>query len=232
VALDITVDLPGRVFLRGRGLESEWGGALAVRGTAAAPEVTGKIAHRRGFLDLLDRRFTLERGDIAFDGRRPPVPEVDILAASQGVDIRALVGLSGPADKLKIELTADPPVPRDEVLSRLLFGRSAGQITPAQGLRLAMAVRQLESGDDGPLDLLRQGLGLDTLDVGGSSPDDAGARAGRYVADGVYLEVERGLTPQSGRARVEVELTPRIRATTEVTEQSQTGVQLQWRYDW
>lgn len=232
IALDVAVDLPGQVFVRGRGLESEWGGALAVKGTATEPEIMGQISFRRGFLDLLDRRFLIDKGVITFDGRRPPIPAIDILAGSQGVDMRALVAITGPADKIELALSSDPPYPQDEVLSRLLFGRPAAQITPAQGLRLANAVRQLESGGEGPLDLLRKGLGVDTLDVGGTGPDDASAKAGKYVSDRVYMEVERGLAPQSGKARVEIELTPSISAKTEVGEDAQTGVQLQWKYDW
>src|SRR6266851_9487282 len=37
VALDITVELPGQVFVRGRGLDSEWRGKLAISGTSAQP---------------------------------------------------------------------------------------------------------------------------------------------------------------------------------------------------
>ena len=37
--LDITVDLPGNIFVRGHGLESEWRGRLAITGTSAAPAI-------------------------------------------------------------------------------------------------------------------------------------------------------------------------------------------------
>ncbi|MGH6944555.1 MAG: translocation/assembly module TamB domain-containing protein, partial [Geminicoccaceae bacterium] len=37
LALDLEIDLPGQVFVRGRGLESEWQGKLRVSGVASAP---------------------------------------------------------------------------------------------------------------------------------------------------------------------------------------------------
>ena len=35
--LDITIDMPGNIFVRGHGLESEWRGRLTITGTSAAP---------------------------------------------------------------------------------------------------------------------------------------------------------------------------------------------------
>jgi autotransporter translocation and assembly factor TamB len=34
--------MPGRVFVRGHGLDSEWRGRLAITGTTAAPDIAGK----------------------------------------------------------------------------------------------------------------------------------------------------------------------------------------------
>ena len=56
------LDIPGRLFVRGRGLDSEWNGKLALKGDLADPLVEGEIDVRRGHFDLLDRRFTIDRG--------------------------------------------------------------------------------------------------------------------------------------------------------------------------
>ncbi|MGE5777692.1 MAG: translocation/assembly module TamB domain-containing protein, partial [Hyphomicrobiales bacterium] len=37
IVLDLTIALPGQVFVRGRGLDSEWAGSLTITGTAANP---------------------------------------------------------------------------------------------------------------------------------------------------------------------------------------------------
>ncbi|HUH86388.1 MAG TPA: translocation/assembly module TamB domain-containing protein, partial [Stellaceae bacterium] len=43
LAFDVEVALPGKVFVRGRGLDSEWRGELHVTGTTAAPSILGKL---------------------------------------------------------------------------------------------------------------------------------------------------------------------------------------------
>ena len=108
IGLDIKVEIPGRVFVRGHGLESEWQGNLTVTGTAAAPQVLGQITVRRGFIDVLGRRFVLDKGVIDFDGRQPPVPAITITAIAQSQEIKAIVSITGPADRLKLELSSEP----------------------------------------------------------------------------------------------------------------------------
>jgi translocation and assembly module TamB len=226
------VNAPARLFVRGRGLDSEWGGSFTVKGTATEAQVLGDIQFRRGFLDFLDRRFKVRSGSIAFSGARPPIPEVNIEAESQGESVLALVKITGPANDPKLDLTSEPPLPRDEVLAQLLFKRDMSQITPAQGVRLANAVATLEGRGIDVIGKFRSGLGLDTLDVGGETAGDANVRAGKYLADNVYFEMQQGMQSGSGKARVEVELTPNVTVSTEVSEQSQTGVALDWKLDY
>src|SRR5262249_26311318 len=153
----------------------------------------------------------------------------------------------------RLQVTSSPQLPQDEVLSRVLFGRDAGQITPAEGVQLAVAARNLASGDPGLLDRLRTSLGLDRLNVGTSSADSqnttlpqvnaAGVSpsqqttsgtttttpsvsGGKYVAPGVFVGIEQGSTPQSTRAKVEVEITHNITGYSSVgsNSSSQVGV--------
>jgi translocation and assembly module TamB len=80
---------------------------------------------------------------------------------------------------------------------------------------------------------MRRAIGVDTLDVaGGETAEETTVSAGKYVSDNVFVEVEQGLAQGTGKARVQVELTPNLSVSTEVTDQSQTGVGLQWRYDY
>lgn len=237
--LDARVEVPARLFIRGRGLDSEWGGALTITGEANAPRILGELSYRRGFLDFLDRRFNIATATIAFTGATPPVPEVHLEATAQASGLLATVRVTGPADDFRLELTSEPPLPQDEVLAQLLFRRGTASMTPLQGLRLANAVATLEGGGFDALGKLRRGLGLDTLDVdtAGGADGDSGAnaaslRAGKYIDDRVYVEVQQGVAAATSAARVEVELTPSLRATSTVTERGQPAVGLEWRLDY
>src|SRR5262249_21142340 len=45
--LDIMIDMPGNIFVRGRGLESEWRGKLTITGTSAIPVINGSLEQIR-----------------------------------------------------------------------------------------------------------------------------------------------------------------------------------------
>ncbi|TVQ29487.1 MAG: hypothetical protein EA356_16725 [Geminicoccaceae bacterium] len=232
IDLDVVVDIPGRLFVRGRGLVSEWGGQIAVTGDATAPRVVGNIGYRRGQLDLLGRRFLFRKGEITLDGAFPPDPLLDIETAVQLSDIVAVLAISGPALDPSINAFSEPPLPEDEVLSRLIFDRGVERLNAVQALRLAAAVETLRAGNGGVLETTRNLFGLDTIDVAGESVEDASLRAGVYVTDQIFLQLEQGLAPGSGSARVEIELTPRLRAETEVREDQTSSVGLRWSYDY
>ena len=54
--MDLKIDLPGQVFVRGRGLQSEWQGKLQVTGSVDKPRLVGKLEIKRGYVDFLDQR--------------------------------------------------------------------------------------------------------------------------------------------------------------------------------
>jgi translocation and assembly module TamB len=232
IGLDVKVDIPEEFFVRGRGLESEWHGTVSATGTADDPLVIGLIKFRRGFLNLLDRRFSIDQGTITFSGAKPPIPEIDIKArAKTSGGFTGIVQITGPATKPKLDLSSDPAAPQDEVVARIMFDRLPSEISPIQGLRLAAAIQGLQSGGDGLIGIGREALGVDTFDVSGGGADTT-ASAGKYISDKVYLEVQQGVTPGSSKAKVEIELTPSISAQTQIGQQGQPGTSFNWTYDY
>ncbi|MDB5368279.1 MAG: hypothetical protein JWM77_4206 [Rhodospirillales bacterium] len=238
VALDVGLSVPARAYVRGRGLDSEWKGDVKVTGSTAAPDVRGKLEVVRGHVALLGKDFNLTRGVIEFDGGAKVDPQLDVAAEATANDVTATALITGRASGPKITFTSTPPLPQDEVLARVLFGKNVGQISPIQGLQLAAAAREL-AGGGGPgfLDKIRQGIGLDRLDIGaGDANRTTGTTVsgGRYIADGVYVGVEQGTSGGAGtRARVEIEITPSINATSSVgAGQSGTGVGIEWKRDY
>jgi translocation and assembly module TamB len=235
MALDLEVDMPSRIFVRGRGLDTEWGGNLEITGSTRAPIIRGSIDYRRGFLDFLDRRFDIREGRVTFTGGTPPVPEVYIEAASAAPTMTGIVRVSGMATDPEFELSSEPELPQDEVLSQLLFDRDTSSLTPIQGVRLANAVARLEGGGFDAMQAIRDVTGLDVVDFGNSdfgedSPETT-ATAGRYVADNVFIAVDQGLSSGATRGRVEIEVLPNITVRGEV-EQSRSGVGIEWQMDY
>jgi translocation and assembly module TamB len=248
-ALDITIDMPGNIFVRGHGLESEWRGRLTITGTSAAPAIAGSLEQIRGSVDLLGKTFTLTRGAITFDGSAKLDPVLDIVAEASAADITAQVNIGGFASAPTITLSSTPPVPQDEILSRVLFNRGVGQISAGEGIQLAAAAGTLAGGGPGVLDRLRGGLGLDWFKLGsgpsgpasttlnrraatGSATGGTALSAGKYVAPGVSVGVSQGLSPPTSKVTVEIELRPHLTVQGEAGQSGSTGIGLNYNYDY
>jgi translocation and assembly module TamB len=233
--LDMTVVSPGRVFLRGRGLDSEWEGNLRMTGKASEPVVTGRLSVVRGHVNFLGKRFALVQGSLVLDGSVPPSPHLEVVGEASGKDMIARLRLFGSALAPEIALTSEPEFPQDEILSRLLFGRSVSDITPVQAVRLAYAARQLTGG--GGFDFMgrtRSFLGVDQLEIkqSGENGEEPAISAGKYLSNGVYLEAEKGVGPETGKTSVEVEITPNVTLETEIGENAEGGVGLNWKLNY
>lgn len=234
--LDVTVALPGRVFVRGRGLEAELAGDLTVTGTTAAPQVDGAVRLVRGQLSLAGSAITLTDGAVIFDGGPPTDPRIDLVARRQTGDATVRVEVSGRAGAPAIVFAADPPLPEDEVLARLLFGVPATALTAAQAVQLGLAASQLSGLGGGGPDLVgqvRSTLGLDRLDVA-ADPETgtASVAAEARVTERITVGVEQGTAAQSSRARVEFELTPDLALEAETGTDAQSRFGLRWQREY
>lgn len=238
LVLDLDLNLPGQVYVRGWGLESEWEGRLRIRGTADQPSVTGTLSVARGTLNFLNKQFQLARSSLQFFGASPPAPVLDIRAESREKDLTAVLNIRGDIHSPELVLSSEPDLPQDEILARLLFGRGAAQISPLQALRLAQAARALSGygAGGGPNLLGKTGrlLGLDQLGLRGSEEGMEGTKvgAGKYLTEEIYVDYEQGLAERSGKVTVEVEVHPNVTVETEVGTDAGTGIGVNWKLDY
>ena len=237
ITLDLRVDVPGQVFVRGRGLDSEWGGALTVTGPVTDPEVTGGLEVRRGQLAAVGRTFQFERGRVVFDGAPPDDPTLDMILTTEAGEVTAKVLIAGRAQDPSITLTSEPALPEEDVLSHILFGSSRAQLSPLQALKLAQSAAVLSGrmGSGGVTDTIRETLGVDTVDIDagdGTGSRGASLSVGKYVAPGVFLKLQQGLGGSGSKAVVEVEITDSITVETDVGADSQSRVGVNWKLDY
>ncbi|WPZ35209.1 translocation/assembly module TamB domain-containing protein [Thalassobaculum sp. OXR-137] len=237
--LDIEIDIPGQVFVRGRGLDSEWGGHLTVTGLADAPVVDGEISVRRGVLSAVGENFNFERGRVIFDGGPAEDPALDMRLTAELTEITASVVVGGNASDPDISLESTPALPEEDILSRILFGSDKAELTPIQALKLARSAAILSGGfgaGPGVTEQVRDALGVDTIDVDTSTADDGSVGAslsvGKYIAPGVFLKLQQGLSGASSRAVVEVEVTDSISVETDVGADSQSRVGVTYELDY
>ncbi|NDW52057.1 translocation/assembly module TamB domain-containing protein [Aliiroseovarius sp. PrR006] len=228
--LDITLNAPGQVFVRGRGLDAELGGSLRVTGTSAEVIPQGEFTLIRGRLDMLGKRLTLTEGDVSLQGDFNAY--LQFLAEAQAEDTNIRIGVTGPVSEPEISFTSSPELPEDEVLARLLFGKDITQISAIQALRLAAAVRTLAGkGGEGVLGRLRGSFALDDLDVTTDETGAASVRAGKYISENIYTDVTVGA---DGKAEVNLNLTlsPSLTARGSLGSDGETGVGVYFERDY
>lgn len=225
IRLDLVISAPNRVFVRGRGVDAELGGQLTIKGAASNPAVVGGFDMRRGKFAIGGRRLDFARGRVVFTGTLEP--QLDFLATQQASDALIQASLTGSAADPDFKFFSDPDLPQDEVLARLLFGKSSGGLTPAQGIQLALIAAQFAGGgDSGALDQMRRQLGLDSLDVGVGADGGVGVGANRAINDRISVGAKAGAKPADTGVSVDIDLTRRLRLKGEQTMDGNTGVGL------
>jgi translocation and assembly module TamB len=236
--LSLDVRAPQAVFVRGRGLDAEMGGALQVAGDPASPVVTGGLRLRRGDFTLGGRRLVFRRGIVTLDNLNRIDPRLDFLAAADIQSSTVQIAITGTARAPVIAVTAVPAMPSDEALALLLFGKPASSLSAFELIQVAQTLAEL-TGKDAPatgmLGRLRQGLGLDQLRLGssgasGSSP--VSVEAGRYVAPGVYVGAKQGAGGNSSRGVVEIDVwdNTKIEGDIGADSRGRVGVKMEWDY--
>ncbi|WP_374653597.1 translocation/assembly module TamB domain-containing protein [Dongia sp.] len=235
IALDIAVAVPQQMAIRGRGLDAELGGDLKITGTADQPIVDGVMKMRRGTLDLVGRRLSFSRGQVIFDGAPQIDPVLDFTANARAEGYDVAIGVSGHVSRVRIGLSSTPPLPEDEILSRLLFGKASGSLSALEAIQLAQATAELAGVGGGTdlLDRIRKETGLDRLSVdAGDGTVGPSLGAGRYVGEGVYVGVKQGAAGNSSAATVEMEVTPNVKVEGEVGTSSTGKAGVYWEWDY
>lgn len=191
--LDVKV-AGGDLTVRGLGIDSRWTTDLAITGNVSAPRFTGRADLTRGNYEFAGRGFRLERGIIRFRGESPVDPSLDIRAEAKVQGLDAAVTVRGTGLRPEIAFTSVPQLPQDELLSRILFGTSITNLSPADAVQLASAVAALQSGGGSldPINAIRRAVGLDRLRI---LPADVATgqktaiSAGKYLGRKLYVEV-------------------------------------------
>jgi len=232
VDLNLGINIPAKFYVRGRGLESEWKGDLKVSGNSIEPLLLGFLEVERGYFNFLSHRFNFREGKIDFLGTVPPKPRLNFDMSARGKEVLAIIKLSGSTDKLNLRLESEPMLPQDEILARLLFDKELSDISGFQALQLASAVRTLTTGGTGLMDETRNSLGIDTLDFNGDEVSGNSVKAGKYIREDVFVEVESGMSSGSSKVRVEMNLNPHISVDSTVDQESNTGFGLNWKLDY
>jgi translocation and assembly module TamB len=232
VGLDIRLRAPRRVMVRGLGLNAELSLDAHVGGTIAQPELTGVARVVRGDYDFAGKRFEIDdQGTISL-ATSPEQIRLNLSASWDTTSLTAVIRIKGTAAKPAITLTSTPVLPQDEILSQVLFGSSAAQLSPVEAAQLAAAVTTLATG--GGFDVmggLSRFARLDRLALGGDEASGVTVSGGKYIGNHLYLELTGG-----GRygpsAQVEYRANRAFSLISQIGGLGGAKLSVRWRHDY
>ncbi|MEL6360330.1 MAG: translocation/assembly module TamB domain-containing protein [Pseudomonadota bacterium] len=238
IDLDIALKAPQEIFIRGRGLESEWSADVRLTGNSTAPLLVGGVNVRRGTIDFAGRRFDISTGEIAFDRLGRNDPRLDLRAEYEADnDLTAAIVVGGRGSAPTVNLASTPSLPNEDIMAVVLFGKAANQLSAFESLQVAQALAQLGGvgpfgGGSGLTGTARSAVGLDMLNLDLDS--DTGASAltvGKYLADGLFVSASQNARGDQGSVRVEYEVTDSISLETLLEQDGDQTVSANWKRD-
>lgn len=229
IGLDIAIRSPGGdVLVVGRGLNVEMNVNARVTGTITRPILTGNARVVRGDYDFAGKRFVFDQTGSVSLSTNPEQIRLNLQATRDDPALTATIRVTGTAARPEIALTSTPALPQDEILSQVLFGRSASQLSAFEAAQLGAGVAALAGG--GGFDVignLRQLAGLDRLSFGGEASSITVA-GGRYITDDIYLEVIGG--GENGAAvNVEWQVRRNLTVSSKFGGQGDASLSIRWR---
>ena len=234
--LDIRLEAPDELYVSGMGLESEWGANLRITGTSDAPLISGDMVLVRGTLGFAGRSFELESGRISFNGGPATNPSIRVAAASEVDGTTVRVNIRGTGQNPDISFSSSPALPQDEIMARILFGNSIGELSAIQAVQLASSLNNLRGGSGGlnPLGVLQSATGLDRLRILNADEKTGREMAvafGQYITNDVYVEIvtdARGYTA----TQLEISLTPALSVLSEIGTSGTSNVNVRYKKDY
>jgi translocation and assembly module TamB len=224
INLDILIDAPTRVFIRGRGLDAELGGRLRIEGTPRALRPNGGFQLIRGRMNILGRRFDITEGTMSLNGSFDPLLYIVVQSTVNEFDTSIII--SGQVTDPKFSFESTPDLPQDEILAQMVFGRNLENISPFQAVQLASSIRELSGrGGIGFVNRIRTTLRLDDFTIETDEDGEVGLKLGKYVSKNAYTDVTiAGRDKSKVTLNLDIQKNLTLRSTLEETGNGSVGL--------
>jgi translocation and assembly module TamB len=219
--VDLKLDLGPDFTIKGRGVDAQLGGQLALMGTPNSPlTAEGKIFVVRGTFEAYSQRLAIEKGTLYFTGPLDN-PGLEIRAMRLHQQVEAGVEITGTARDPHLRLVSKPEVPDNEKLAWLVLGRNVEATNRSDSEAMqANAMALAAQLGTAPINAqLAKAVGLDEIRV---APSTSGSTTGgvvslgKRVADKVYVTYEYSVNKATSAIAINYQLSTRwsIRTST------------------
>jgi hypothetical protein len=239
---------PAGTWVRGKGLDAEVKGTVRLRKDSAGPlKVFGNLRSIRGTYTFQGHRLTIVEGELAFLGVTEPIPTLSVLGQKEVQGVTIQVRVTGPLSQPKLLLSSLPAMNQVDILSYLLFGRAATQLTSKENAGLQQNAA-IFFGSDASREFKKllgdSPFAPDVLQLSNSEKGGGVVEIGKYLTPDFYVTYEKGLTSDQGdqiqleyrfnrhiSIQSQIGLNQQRTLQSQTTERDQSGIDVLWRYD-
>jgi len=226
--LDLHLTANDTVFIKGKGLSSEWEGNVVLTGTPTKLVGKGNLTLKKGDFTFSGKTFALLQGDLSFSDKPQPEAHLKITGQLTLPAATIIANLQGPLTSPRLTFQSIPALPTGSILSLILFNKDISEISPLQALQLAQAIMSF-SGNGGPdvMESIRKTIGVDKLNIAGKEgTDEIALQIGWCIAHGVTVSLSQSAT--SSDITIEVDLKNGFIFEAETQNQEEGKFSLKW----
>lgn len=227
--IDLNLTAYEGVHVEGKGLTSEWQGAVHLRGTNADIAPEGTLSLIKGEYLFSGNRFNLTEGNIVFKDKPFSNATIALSGNLNLSNAEITAQLRGPLSAPQLTFHSNPQMTTSAILAKVLFKKDLSDISHPEALQLANTLVSL-SGGTAPdvLEAIRKSIGVDRLTiVSDPGSDQIALQIGKYLTKGVLITLSQ--SPTSSQIIVEVELSKGFIFQAETQEEEEGKFSLKWR---
>jgi translocation and assembly module TamB len=214
--MDLVLDTDGGARIHDKRLKLELAGSLKVQKKPGGKAYTGGVLRTlKGTYELQGRPFKVERGEIRFPGKPGGEVTIEGRASHEFSGITMILIASGPANKPQVRMESVPPLPPQDLLAYLVFGRPAQTLTKEEYATVGQQALGILGGVTAKK--IQEFLGADFPLVGNVSLK-SGQEQGRQIV-GIAKPITKDITVSFERK------------TSPLYRDDSTQVRLEYRYN-
>jgi translocation and assembly module TamB len=233
INVSLQVDLGEKLALRGRGIDTQLRGQVAITTPDGKLAINGSVRTEAGTYAAYGQKLEIERGIITFTGGVEN-PRLDIVAIRPNLDIPVGVQVGGNALNPRVRLFSEPDMADMDKLSWLLLGRAPDGLARTDTALLQRAAMALLSGEGpGATDGILKSIGIDELSV--SQNEDGEVKetvvtVGKQISRRLYLGYEHGVNATAGSWQLIYRIAQRL--TVRAQTGAETALDVIWTWRW
>ncbi len=189
----LAVKAPGTITVRDEGAELRLKSDLELSRVGGQLSITGTVEALQGRLSLFERIYEVRQARIAFGGRMPPDPRLDITLEHDFAVATVRIHARGSASQPELSFSSVPAEYSQSQLLAMVLGGEPGEKSTAdedlqlQDQALDAAAGMLLSGLRG---ILRRALPIDTLGIETSTQEEtttAELVVGKWITEDLFV---------------------------------------------